>query len=134
MEHLDRLALVAPCGMNCSVCMAYLRENNPCPSCRGTDIRKPVTRVRCKIKTCKNFLIGKAKFCFECAESPCEVLNHLDARYRTRYHMSMIENLENIKTYGIRKFLRDEKARWTCSKCKGTICVHKGYCMNCGKK
>jgi hypothetical protein len=48
--------------------------------------------------------------------------------------MSMIENLENIKNFGMRKFLRNEDVRWTCSRCEGTICVHKGYCIDCGKK
>jgi hypothetical protein len=46
----------------------------------------------------------------------------------------MIENLENIKELGIRKFVRNEKVRWSCSECGGTICVHKGYCYSCGKK
>ena len=45
--------LIAPCGMNCCVCMAYLREKNKCPGCRGTDVNKPITRVRCKLKTCE---------------------------------------------------------------------------------
>lgn len=47
--------------------------------------------------------------------------------------MSMIENLEYIKNFGIEKFLENEDVRWTCSECGGTICVHKGYCYSCGK-
>jgi hypothetical protein len=46
----------------------------------------------------------------------------------------MIENLEYIKDHGIRKFLRNEDARWTCPKCGGRICVHDGFCVVCGKK
>jgi hypothetical protein len=34
----------------------------------------------------------------------------------------------------MRKFLKNEDIRWTCSRCEGTICVHKGYCTDCGKK
>jgi hypothetical protein len=60
-------------------------------------------------------------------------LKHLDKRYRTKYEMSMIENLGNIKNFGIRKFLKNEDVRWTCSQCGGTICVHKKYCIDCGK-
>ncbi|WP_410510436.1 hypothetical protein RSJ42_07660 [Methanosarcina hadiensis] len=48
--------------------------------------------------------------------------------------MSMIENLENIKRLGMEEFLRNEKIRWTCTECGGTICVHKGYCYYCGIK
>ncbi len=46
----------------------------------------------------------------------------------------MIENLENIKKFGIREFVKNEKIRWACSQCGGTICVHRGYCYNCGKQ
>jgi len=134
MESLNKFFLIAPCGMNCGICMVYLREKNKCPGCRGTDTDKPVTRVRCKIKNCKNFRNGRAKFCFECGDFPCDNLKHLDKRYRTKYNMSMIENLENIKDFGIRKFLKNEDVRWTCPHCGGTICVHKGYCIDCGKK
>lgn len=134
MKSLNEISLIAPCGMNCSICMAYLRERNKCPGCRGTDIDKPVTRVKCKIKSCEMVPTNESKFCFECPEFPCDNLRHLDRRYRTNYKMSMIENLENIKRLGIREFLRNEKIRWTCSECGGTICVHKGYCYSCGKR
>ena len=134
MESSNKFSLVAPCGMNCGVCMAYLRKKNKCPGCRETDTDKPVTRVRCKIKNCTFFRKGKAKLCFGCGDFPCDNLKHLDKRYRTKYHMSMIENLENIKNFGLKKFLEDEKVRWTCSDCGGTICVHKGYCYDCGKE
>jgi len=48
--------------------------------------------------------------------------------------MSMIENLENIRDEGIRKFVKNEDARWTCSRCGGRICVHDGFCIECGRK
>ncbi len=46
----------------------------------------------------------------------------------------MIENLEAIRQHGIRKFIKSEKERWTCSKCGGVICVHRGFCWTCGEK
>jgi hypothetical protein len=123
--------LIAPCGMNCGVCMAYLREKNKCPGCRAPDDGKPVSVTRCKIKTCGR---SGLKFCYGCGDFPCERVKHIDKRYRTRYNMSMIENLESIRSLGLRKFLANEKVRWTCSKCGGTVCVHKGYCISCEKK
>jgi uncharacterized OB-fold protein len=48
--------------------------------------------------------------------------------------MSMTENLEFIKTNGLKKFVENEKIRWACPECGGIICVHKGYCNNCGRK
>ena len=125
--------LFAPCGMNCGICSAYLREKNHCPGCR-VDTFKPITRVRCKIKTCRVFRNRQAKYCHQCEDFPCANLKQLDKRYRIKYNMSMIENLENIEKLGIRKFITIEKARWSCPKCKGTINVHKGVCSNCGAK
>jgi hypothetical protein len=126
--------LIAPCGMNCGICMAYLRVKNKCPGCRVNYINEPITRARCKIKNCAAFQKDKPRYCFECDEFPCRNLKHLDKRYRTRYSMSMIENLENIRELGIRRFVKNEKVRWACSECGGTICVHKGYCYTCGKE
>ena len=134
MQPLTGTALIAPCGMNCAICMAYLREKNKCPGCRGTDINKPLTRVKCKIKNCVTFKNGNSKYCFQCGTFPCDKLEHLDKRYRTKYGMSMIENLENIKRSGIRRFVKSEKGRWACVECGGTICIHNGHCYTCGKK
>jgi hypothetical protein len=127
-------SLIAPCGMNCGICMAYLREKKKCPGCRVFDKDEPVSIARCRIKNCANFKNSKLKFCFECEEFPCKNIKHLDKRYRTKYNMSMIENLDNIKKFGIREFVKNEKIRWACSRCGGTICVHRGYCYNCGKQ
>ena len=55
-------------------------------------------------------------------------------RYRTKYSMSMIDNLNNIKKFGIREFVRKEKARWACPKCGGVVCVHRSACSKCGNK
>lgn len=124
--------LIAPCGMNCGVCMAYLREKNHCPGCNYPDDNKAVSVLRCIIKNCET--IKKVKFCFKCEKYPCTRLKNLDKRYRTKYHMSMIENLENIKKLGIRQFVKNEQVRWRCPKCGGNICVHRGYCFDCGEK
>ena len=80
------------------------------------------------------FQTSKAKYCFKCKNFPCDYLKHLDKRYRIKYNMSMIENLENINKLGIRKFIKNEKMKWGCPECGGTICVHKGYCYRCGKR
>ena len=133
MRALNKSSLIAPCGMNCGVCLAYLRERNKCPGCRAADAGKPATRVKCRIKACETLRDGAAKFCFECGDYPCGKLMHLDKRYRAKYNMSMIDNLGNIKKSGIIKFLKNEAARWTCPRCGGTICVHNGYCATCEK-
>ena len=133
-RSLNIFSLIAPCGMNCGICLAYLRETSKCPGCRGTDLNKPKTRAQCKIKKCQTLNNPRSKFCFACGTFPCDRLKHLDKRYRTKYQMSMIENLERIKKLGIKKFVAEEKSRWACSECGGVVCVHKGYCLACRNK
>ena len=126
--------LIAPCGMNCRLCRAYIREKNACPGCRGDDNLKPKTRALCRIKRCKMLKAADLRYCFDCGEYPCDRLDHLDIRYRTKYGMSMIDNLENIKQVGIRDFIKQEMSRWTCPKCGEIICVHEQNCIICGYK
>jgi len=124
-------SLLAPCGINCGVCIAFLREKNKCPGCRVDTVVKPVTRSRCFIKNCsaeKNI-----QFCYACTVFPCQRIKHMDTRYRTRYGMSVIENLKDMKKSGVRAYLNHETSRWSCPFCGGTICVHQGCCVACGK-
>lgn len=125
-------ALIAPCGMNCRLCRAYGREKNACPGCRGDDSLKPKTRVICKIKNCRKIKNGRHKYCFSCTSFACAALDHLDDRYRTRYAMSMIENLKSIKELGIRQFTKNEEKRWACPECGTILCVHRENCIHCG--
>ncbi len=129
-----RATLIAPCGMNCRLCIAYTRDKKPCPGCRGDDSNKPKTRVTCRIKNCKKRGQGKVGYCFTCDSFPCDWLNYLDERYRTKYGMSMIDNLMHIKKFGIRHFIGNEKERWTCPRCSQLICVHKPQCLFCEHK
>lgn len=116
MKTFDK-NLIAPCGMNCGICQAYLREKDKCPGCRFGPTK--ISCTRCKIKSCKE---RKGKFCFNCEIFPCGKLKHLDERYKAKYGMSEIENLEFIRDKGIDKFVDQERKRWQSG--KGTFCVH----------
>jgi len=124
--------LVAPCGMNCALCLGFQREKNRCPGCKEDDPAKPKYCVTCQIKNCSETAASGSKFCFRCPRYPCQRLKRLDKRYRTRYGMSMIENLNFIRENGIRKFLDLEKKRRKCPCCGNYICVHREKCLYCG--
>lgn len=85
----------------------------------------------CVIKTCPNQK-SQSGYCFECNDFPCKRLKDLDKRYRTKYHMSMIENLIYIRDHGIELFLENENHRWQCPECSAVVCVHKSNCLSCG--
>jgi|WetSurMetagenome_2_1015567.scaffolds.fasta_scaffold53183_2 hypothetical protein len=126
--------LIAPCGMNCRLCRAFGRDKNACPGCRGDDSFKSKSCTLCRIKNCEQMEIAGVKYCFSCDSFPCARLSHLDRRYRTKYGMSMIDNIRDIRDCGIRHFIRSEKEKWACPKCGKMICVHKPKCLYCGYK
>jgi hypothetical protein len=57
----------------------------------------------------------------------------LDQRYREKFGMSMIENLNEIKKNGIDKFLKNQREKYRCPKCGGVICIHNKKCFDCEK-
>ena len=134
MTNAIPTALIGPCGMNCRLYSAYTRDREACPGCRGDNSLKAISCVSCRIKNCEEMANAKIKYCFGCDSFPCLRLKHLDKRYRTKYGMSMIGNLENIREFGIRQFIRNEKKRWACPQCGVLICVHKPQCISCGYK
>lgn len=131
--------LIAPCGMNCALCSSYLAKKNnvkekgiKIPYCIGCRLRNK----KCAFlkKRCVLLLDNEVKYCYECSEFPCDRLKTIDKRYRERYRMSMIDNLNFIKEKGIDKFLLSEKKRWQCKKCSDFICCHNGLCFKCDIK
>lgn len=124
--------IVAPCGVNCSLCRAYIREHNACTGCRGDDCNKSNASLTCSIKNCSQLETGNHQFCFSCSKYPCSDLRHLDERYRTKYGVSVIANLERIKSVGIAAFVAEETSKWSCTECGTRLCMHKPKCVNCG--
>lgn len=123
--------VIAPCGMNCGVCIAYMREKKPCSGCLANSENKPNQCRQCSVVHCEHLAKTTSKFCYECEKFPCARINTLDKRYRAKYRMSMIENLEKIRDHGIEKFLEDEEHRWDCPVCKNTISPHRTECSEC---
>lgn len=127
-----RAELIAPCGMNCGLCMCYLRKKNTCGGCRSGDEGKARSVLACTIRKCEVVRVNESGFCSGCAKLPCPRLKRLDARYRKKYRMSMLENLRAIREHGIEPFVESERERWTCPGCGGVQCVHTAECIYCG--
>ena len=125
--------LIAPCGMNCGICIAYLRDKNKCQGCRINPVIDKTSRSTCIIKNCTYLEETASGFCYDCEKYPCRRLKQLDKRYRTKYGMSMIDNLNLINISGLDSFVQAEVERWTCSNCDAMICVHRKDCLKCGE-
>ncbi len=128
--------LVAPCGMNCNVCAAYLAQEHDlrskgirmayCIGCRPRNKQCALIKKRCE-----SLRKGKVMYCYECAGFPCHGVSTIDKRYRANYGMSEIENLEIIRDKGIKSFLKSEEKKWRCPQCGGVISCHNGLCFEC---
>jgi len=124
-------SMIAPCGINCGTCIAFLRSRNKCHGCSVVSSDKPKTRLSCRIKNCEQLASTTFKLCYECSIFPCQRVKQIDKRYRMKYHTSLIQNLHNIKETGMENFLLKESERWVCPECGSGLSVHKDYCLSC---
>ncbi len=125
-----KISMIAPCGMNCTICKSQFKEPKTCAGCNTESNNKPKYCSVCKIRICSRRPKGD-KYCFKCDIFPCVRLKLLDKRYRARYGMSMIENQLYIQRHGIRGFVKSEQKKWVCPRCGKTLCVHKENCVFC---
>ena len=126
--------MIAPCGLNCSICSGALRTEKPCPGCNGPDENKPeFCAKRCGIILCEKRKANGCRFCDECPDYPCADVMEKESRYTTAYPLieSPLQNLRDIRGMGMEAFLAMERLLWTCD-CGGVICVHNGVCSGCG--
>ena len=123
--------LIAPCGMNCNLCYARIRPRNKClGGCRAPDDGKHKSCSNCKIVVCEKRNENGWQTCAPC-DTLCKRIKDLDERYRTKFNMSMLENLSTIREHGMEIFLQQQKEKYRCSVCGETLSVHRPYCLSC---
>lgn len=121
--------MFAPCGTNYKVCYKHYYHKRPCAGCLNSDKGKPEHCRKCKIKDCV-----KAKaisYCYECLEYPCKLIKNLEKSYNKRYQASLMENSISVKKHGLKVFMKEQKEKYTCSKCQGVISMHDKECSEC---
>ena len=125
--------LIAPCGINCGICIGFFgytmtgeKRKKQCIGCKPSG--KSCAHLK---KYCEKLRKKEIDYCYECKDFPCTRLQRLDTIYRERFSMSTVANLECIRDKGIRKFLQEQQERYKCQNCGGLICVHNGRCYSC---
>ncbi|MEG0452412.1 MAG: DUF3795 domain-containing protein [Coprobacillus sp.] len=126
------ILMFAPCGMNCKVCYKHCYNKKPCDGCLKSDMGKPEHCRKCKIKDCVKD--KDLKYCFECSNYPCKLIRNLEKSYNKRYQASLMKNSEVAKNQGLEIFMRQQKVKYTCSKCGGIISIHDRECSECQEK
>ncbi len=126
--------LIAPCGMNCGLCSAYLAHSRGIPKKRGAISH--CVGCRSRKKRCAYLKgncphIASGRFWYECDRFPCVRLQRIDKRYRINYNVSLIANLRQIAAEGLHAFLVEQEAKYRCKNCGGPVCIHNGKCYDC---
>lgn len=126
--------LIAPCGINCAVCYAYLRKKNRCEGCLTESDIKMGHCSKCGIKLCDEHNNSEFTYCFECPKYPCIKMKKIDKRYINSYKISLIGNLNSIQQSGIEEFITQENGKWICGNCGEMLSVHQSACLHCGQE
>ncbi len=122
--------MIAPCGVNCIVCSAYLRDKNSCAGCRASN--ELITRKSCRDCLKKRCALNKRlQWCFQCSKFPCSKIKDLNKRYINNYNVNLVQNgVDASKDMAV--FLQVQKLKFTCKKCGGIIDQQHKRCSDCG--
>lgn len=116
----DRLALVAPCGIDCGICELHLvsetdelyqsllqrgiaKEKLPCPGCRAVEGSCPVKPDGCNTWKCVKE--NELEFCSGCTDFPCTRLQPAADRANVLPHNLKVFNLCLINQIGLKAFI-----------------------------
>jgi len=128
MSNGNKWNLVAPCGLYCGECTAFL--SGECVGCRSDMGLSREYRKYCKIYQCSS---GRnLKICLECRDFPCKIFEFFKAEKLedSSWFLDVWTNMKQIKEIGLVKFLR-KKRNWLS---KRKECAEKRgikYCNEC---
>ena len=133
--EMDR-KLIGPCGMYCGLCSSYLAYQHQVPRQRGKFSHCAGCRPRDKHcawlkERCELLKDHKVQYCYECPSYPCTQLEHLSARYRTKYGLDFLQNLDLIQAQGEEALLHSLNIRFACEHCGSLRSIHSGKCFAC---
>ena len=122
--------MIAPCGVNCLACSAYLDRKKPCFGCRAPI--EQITRKSCRDCVKKECAFEKGiQWCFECHSFPCSRIKSLNKRYKQNYGVDLVQNGLNARQ-DMNAFLQAQQEQFTCNFCGGIIDQHHQRCSECG--
>jgi hypothetical protein len=134
------------CGLYCGACAILLAnekgeaekrakewkmkpEELKCHGCKSETIA--TFCVTCDLKKCAED--KKVDFCFQCDEYPCARLLEF-RKDKWPHHSAVLKNLDFISEKGWDMWLKEQKARWSCSKCGTRFSWYDKTCKSCGGK
>jgi hypothetical protein len=141
----DDTKLAAVCGLFCEACTLYIattedpdrlkwmserfqlsEEEMRCYGCRA-EKRGPYCQ------TCKMFACAAEKgidFCVDCQDYPCSDLKQFQSQMPHRNELW--DDLERIKSVGYKKWLKENREKYTCPQCQTINSAYDLKCRKCG--
>ncbi|MEA2066589.1 MAG: DUF3795 domain-containing protein [Thermotogota bacterium] len=83
----------------------------------------------CELKQCA--LDHHVEVCSECNEYPCEKLQAFK-NDDSPHHSAIFKNLDSLKELGIKKWLENQKNRWSCPQYGTSFSWYDRECEECG--
>jgi hypothetical protein len=119
--------LVAPCGLYCGECTAFL--NGKCKGCRSNRGLSREYRKYCKIYGCAEK--KNVRICIECDKFPCKFFNFFAAEKleESSWFLDIWANMKQIQEIGLANFLK-KKINWLKQRKK---CANKRKVKYCGE-
>jgi len=109
MSNRNKWKLVAPCGLYCGGCTAFL--SGECLGCRSDGGLSKEYRKYCKIYQCSSN--KNLKTCLECKDFPCKIFDFFKAEKLedSSWFLDVWGNMKQIEEIGLTNFLR-KKRNW----------------------
>lgn len=133
--------LFAQCGMFCGLCTSYLSYKYQIPRrrgiisyCKGCFPRdKQCSFIK---KKCTYPKKNEIRFCYECPEYPCTLIDKIYQSYKSKasYSFDFLECLDTLSKKGYKEVISRLKTNHSCSKCGEILCIHNNLCYNCDKE
>ncbi|MBN2368967.1 MAG: DUF3795 domain-containing protein [Vicinamibacteria bacterium] len=135
-------ALLGYCGLYCGGCSLYQetkagakptadgKSAAPCEGCASAVVASWC--ADCAIKACARE--KGVRYCLLCDEYPCAKLTEFTNDPRYPYHKEVHRDMARLKEIGEEAWMREQSARWTCSKCGGTYHWFARKCPACGTR
>ena len=123
----------APCGIFCGGCPSYGKS---CLGCGSEDhSQKRKSKWKCNIRKCC-FEDKDLDFCIDCSDFPCQLLekklkNSHPGETRFKYRHEIYDNLRGIKEIGVENWLKEQRNRFRCPKCNGSVMWYVYKCKEC---
>ncbi|MBT3286592.1 MAG: DUF3795 domain-containing protein [Victivallales bacterium] len=122
------------CGLYCGGCknlQTSSKATDPAKvKCLGCKSDKTAGWcAKCDIKTCAKEM--DVDSCGECDMFPCEKLTKFQNNGKD-YRILAEKNCKTIQAKGHKQWLKDQKERWACPKCKATFSWNDEKCPKCG--